>query len=185
MTKKYSQISSDILAKNPYWVYKKDIYTLPDYSIGEYHYVETSGSVVIIPLYSFDKIIMVNQYRYLNQRFSLEFPGGGNKSTLSIEENAQKELSEEAGVYSNKIIKIGEFNPYIGVTNEICNVYIALDLINKKINADNSEEFEIMTFTKKEIDGKISSGEIWNGMTLAAWALFNNSINYLEEFTYV
>ncbi len=173
------------MAKNPYWVYKKDIYTLPDYSNGEYHYVETSGSVVIIPFYSFDKIIMVNQYRYLNQRFSLEFPGGGSNAALSNEENAQKELSEEAGLYSNKIIKIGEFNPYIGVTNEICNVYVALDLIIKKMNADISEEFEIMTFSKKEIESKISLGEIWNGMTLAAWALFNNSINYMEEFSYV
>jgi len=181
MKEKYSQISSDILAINPYWVYKRDIYTLPNFSEGEYHYVETSGSVVIIPLYSSSKISMVNQYRYLNKKFSLEFPGGGNKINLSAEENAQKELSEEAGVISGKLIRIGEFNPFIGVTNEICNVYIALELKENKIKADISEEFEVIYLSINEIDDKITSGEIWNGMTLAAWALFKNSDYYKME----
>lgn len=181
MKEKYSQISSDILAKNPYWIYKKDIYTLPDYSEGEYHYVETDGSVIIIPLISFNKIILVNQYRYLNQRDSLEFPGGGVKSSFSIDENAQKELSEEAGFISNNLIKIGEFNPFIGVTNEFCYVYIALDLVECKIEADKSEEFDLVVLSIDEIDSKIKSGEIWNGQSLAAWSLFKNSAYYLEE----
>lgn len=181
MAEKYSQISSSIVAKNPYWVYKKDIYTLPDFTEGEFHYVETNGSVIIIPLLSSNQIIMVNQYRYLNTRYSLEFPGGGNKSTLSDESNAQQELSEEAGYFSNKILKIGEFNPFIGVTNEFCNVYIALDLIENKINADISEEFDLFVLNIEEIDCKIKSGEIWNGQSLAAWALFKNSDYYLKE----
>lgn len=181
MTEKYSQISSSILAKNPYWVYKKDIYTLPDFSEGEFHYVETNGSVIIIPLVSFNQIVLVNQYRYLNKRDSLEFPGGGVKLNISIEENAQKELSEEAGFISNQLIKIGEFNPFIGVTNEFCYVYIALDLIEKKLDADISEEFDLVILNIDEIDHKIKSGEIWNGQSLAAWALFKNSDYYKKE----
>lgn len=181
MAEKYSQISSSIVAKNPYWVYKKDIYTLPDFSEGEYHYVETDGSVIIIPLISNNQIVLVNQYRYLNKRDSLEFPGGGCKSTLSNEENAQNELSEEAGFFSNNLIKIGEFNPFIGVTNEFCFVYIALDLIEKKIEADKSEEFDLLILNIEEIDSKIKSGDIWNGQSLAAWAIFKNSDYYLKE----
>ncbi|HRP01134.1 MAG TPA: NUDIX hydrolase [Candidatus Kapabacteria bacterium] len=182
MKKKYSQISSNILATNPYWVYKKDRYTLPDFTEGDYHYIETTGSVIIIPLLSYDTIIMVKQFRYLNQKVSLEFPGGSNKISLSSENNAKRELAEEIGYYPNKLIKIGTFNPFIGVTNEFCNVYVGLELISKKLEADKSEEFEIVNLNINSIDDKIQECEIWSGMTLATWALFKNSIYYKRGY---
>jgi hypothetical protein len=68
---------------------------------------------------------------------------------------------------------IGEYNPYNGVTNEICHVFVAegLEYINK-FESDESEEFEILEMTGNEINKKIKSGEIWDGMTLAAWGLY-------------
>ena len=175
MSEKYKKISGKILTSNPYWDYRYDEYTLPNGNTGEYFFVETPGSVMVIPVMPDGKIAFVRQYRYLNQKFSIEFPGGGMKSELSQEDNAKKELREESGLISGKIIKIGEFNPFNGVTNEICNVFIAGELTKVKSSPDDSEEFDNLYLSKDEVIGLIRSNEIWDGMTLSAWTLYVNS----------
>ncbi len=179
MIEKFGQISSELIFKNPYWDYKKDVYKLPNNENGEYHYIETSGSVFVIPIFN-SKLILVNQFRYLNQQFSLEFPGGGINPNFNTAMNAQKELSEESGFKSNKLSLIGKFNPFNGVTNEFCFVFLAEELIKYQANADASEEFEILNLTVQEFEQKIADGTIWDGMTLAAWSLFKYS-KYFKE----
>jgi hypothetical protein len=39
-------------------------------------------------------------------------------------------------------------------------------------NPDAGEEFSILSFNEIEIDSLIRSGELWDGMTLAAWSLY-------------
>ncbi len=173
---KYTQIFSKYMYRNPYWDYKFDKYILPDMSEGEYHYVETPGSVMIIPITNDNRVIFVKQFRYLNQKFSLEFPGGGVKSHFSNLENAISELREESGIVANKITKIGEFNPFNGVTNEICFVYIAEDLHFLNSMPENSEEFELLSLSLQDIKQMIKKNEIWDGMTLSAWSLYYFSI---------
>ncbi|MFA6572096.1 MAG: NUDIX hydrolase, partial [Bacteroidota bacterium] len=111
-------------------------------------------------------------YRYLNKRLSIEFPGGGIKTGQTSIETAVAELKEECGVKAEKFILLGEFNPFNGVTNEISSVYVAEELSECKAEPDDTEEFEILRLTYNEINEKIKTGEIWDGMTLAAWSLF-------------
>jgi ADP-ribose pyrophosphatase len=179
MMDKFNQISSKYIFRNPYWDYKFDKYVLPDKTEGDYYYVETPGSVMIIPLTKDNKVIFVRQFRYLNQKYSLEFPGGGIKINSSPIDNAIAELREEAGIISKNISKIGEFNPFNGVTNEICNVFIAEDIEFVNSSPDNSEEFDIITLNFNEINQLIKKNEIWDGMTLSAWSLYYFS-NILE-----
>lgn len=169
---KFETISSTIIHTNPYWVYKMNEYEMPNGNFGKYYFVETPGSVFIVPRDENGNFIMVKQFRYLNSRFSIEFPGGGIKNEFNNTENAQKELNEEAGIYASKLTKIGEFNPYNGVTSEICHVYFAEDLSSILSTPDAGEEFSIMKLNESEIDSLIKSGEIWDGMTIVAWNLY-------------
>ena len=142
----------------------------------EYHYVHTAGSSFIIPVKDNGKIILVNQYRYLNDRFSIEIPGGGIKEGQTPEEVAHKELIEEIG-FDGELEKAGFFNPYNGVADEICHVFIARNLKpSDKETRDDSEEFEMLEFTPEEIDEKIRTNEIYDGMTMAAWALSKGNL---------
>ncbi len=75
-----------------------------------------------MPVTGEGKIIMVRQYRYLAERDSLEFPCGSVKNGSSYEETAKLELAKEAGVEAGEIFLAGRFNPYNGVTDEMCNV---------------------------------------------------------------
>ena len=172
---KYETISSELIFSNPYWNYRKDIYVLPDSNKGEYFFVDSRGASIIIPLLDNNTFVMVRQYRYLNKKFSIEFPGGGVSKDKNIFKNAVDELKEEAGYLAGRIELLGGFNPYNGVTNEMCSVFLARDLQKTDCNPDASEEFELVFLKEKEIFNKIEKNEIWDGMTLASWSLFHFS----------
>jgi len=172
MLKELPRLSSQIQDKNPWWEYKKDTYLHPDGSEGEYYYIHTPGAAMMIPITDDGKIIMVRQYRYLNRRESLEFIGGGVKPGKSYEESAREELLEEAGVIAEELTRIGEYNPMNGATDEICNIFVAGSLKRTAMKPDVSEEFEVLEFDYTHICELIKDGSIWDGMTLAAFALF-------------
>lgn len=71
------RISTVQLARNPYWEYWLDTYSLRDGREQPYYFVHTRGSVMIIPITEDGSLVMVRQFRYLWQRESIEFPGGG------------------------------------------------------------------------------------------------------------
>lgn len=186
MLKKLEQINSKKIFSNPYWDYYFDQYIMPNGKTGEYNYVKSRGSTMMIPILDDNRIIMTKQFRYLNQRISIEFPGGGIEKGLNPSVNANKELLEETGYNSKKLIKLGEFNPFNGVTNEICHAYICKGL---KLEAsknhhsakkyEESEEIEIEILSHNEIEKAINSGLIWDGMTMAVWSLYKAHISVI------
>jgi ADP-ribose pyrophosphatase len=87
------------------------------------------------------------------------------------------ELEEEAGYMAHTWQVIGEFNPYNGVTDELCRVFFAKDLVAIQSKPDETEEFEKVFLRPDEIDAKIASGTIWDGMTIAAWTMAKSRIS--------
>jgi ADP-ribose pyrophosphatase len=168
---KWKKISETLITKNPWWEYRKDVTKLPNGNSGVYHYVHTNGASMVVPLLDDGRLMLVKQYRYLNDKESLEFPCGGVKDGQTYEQTAVQELEEEAGFVSSDIKLIGAFNPYNGVADEICNVYLARVLVSVPPKPDETEEFERFILTPEEMNAKISSGELWDGMTIAAWTL--------------
>ncbi|HTK80678.1 MAG TPA: NUDIX hydrolase [Bacteroidota bacterium] len=173
---RWKKVRQEFELKNPWWTYRKDITLLPSGKEGEYHFVHVKGSSMIIPLNDEGKMLLVNQYRYLCDRESLEFPCGSVKESSTYEETAGHELAEETGFTSNNIKLAAEFNPYNGVTDEICKVYIARDLKPTTAEHDETEEFEHVSMTPEEFDKAVAKGTIWDGMTLAAWALVRKKV---------
>jgi len=167
----WKKLSGSVIAQNGWWTYRKDEYELPSGARGEYHYVHTNGASLIVPVKQDGKLLLVNQFRYLSGRESIEFPCGGVKEGSSHNETAWHELREETGYTSDRIALAGEFNPYNGVTDEICRVYIARDLVFVGASPDETEEFEPVPLAPGDLESRIASGEIWDGMTIAAWGI--------------
>lgn len=172
----WKKLTERILFRNPWWTYKLDTYLLPAGGKGEYNYVHTNGSSMVVPVLPDGRVLMVNQYRYLAERESLEFPCGSIKDGSSYDETAWHELAEETGHSSNRFLLAGEFNPYNGVTDEMCRVYIARELYAVAASPDETEEFELVPVTAGEIDRKIRDGVIWDGMSIAAWTIVRSHV---------
>ncbi len=171
MLARWKKISETVVNRNNHWTYKLDKFEIPNRGKGEYHYVHTNGSTLVIPILSSGKILLVNQYRYLVEEEVLEFPCGVLEENYEPAENAQKELREETGYEAGKLHFVGKFIPYSGVSDEISYVFIAENLKENPLPADETEEFELVELTVKELDEMISSNKIKDGMTLAAWTI--------------
>ena len=167
----WKRLSRSEKFRNPWWSYRLEQYELPSGRRGEYHYVHTNGSSMVIPVLPDGKILLVNQYRYLAGRESIEFPCGSIKVGATHDQTAWEELTEETGYSARTLLQIGEYNPYNGITDEMCRVYVARDLQFVGANPDETEEFELLQLSGDEIDEKIADGTLWDGMTIAAWGL--------------
>jgi len=126
---------------------------------------------MVVPIHADGTVLLVNQYRYLLGKESLEFPCGSLKDGFTHPQAARQELEEETGYSAGVLTPIGEFNPYNGVTDEMCRVYVARDLRFVGGTPDETEEFELVRATPAEIEAKIGTGGIWDGMTIAAWGI--------------
>jgi 8-oxo-dGTP pyrophosphatase MutT (NUDIX family) len=167
----WKTLTRTVQFKNPWWSYGRDTVVLPSGKEGEYHYVHSLGSACVIPITGDGTILLVNQFRYLGQRESLEFPCGAVKEGATHDQTAWHELAEETGHSAVSLVCIGEFNPYNGVTDELCRVYVARDLRNVGASPDDTEEFEVVRLPPEEITRRIRDGAIWDGMSIAAWCL--------------
>jgi ADP-ribose pyrophosphatase len=178
--KKLNTLKTKSLYKNPYWEYRLDNYTLPDGKTGEYHYVHSNGSSMVVPVDENGRLVLVKQFRYLWKRESVEFPSGGMKEIDPVI-TAKNELAEEASLAASHWQFVGEYNPFNGATDEIARVYFASGLSEAKREKDASEEFQVVKMTVLEFQTSIDKGEIWDGMTLAAWMLARRTVvSYIE-----
>ena len=171
MLKRWKKLTSKIVFENPWWTYKLDTFEIDGGPSGEYHYVHTEGSSMVIPVTAHGEILLVRQFRYLCQKESVELPCGSVKPGHSYLETAGHELAEETGRRALEILEVGEFNPYNGVTSEICKVYVARQLGLCDAEPDETEEFELLSRTPEQVDAMVRDGSIWDGMTLAAWLI--------------
>jgi ADP-ribose pyrophosphatase len=174
--KPYKTLSKSVLYENPYWRYGCDQVEFPSGKQGEYHYVYTNGSSMVVAVDDTGRILLVRQYRYTGNRDSIEFPCGGVKDGSTHDETAREELREETGFIPEQMEAVGEFNPCNGLLDEVCRIYVARNLRFTGANPDETENFELVRLTPGELDKQISDGIVWDGMTLAAWILARKNL---------
>ncbi len=170
--KPFSIVSTKEAFSCPYYHIQHDRYILPNGEEGDYYIVSTNGSVMVIPELTDGRFVMVRQFRYITQELMLEFPCGGLHKEEEPEIGAQREGEEEVGLIGGKIQKIGEFVPFNGIADEVCSLYHVYGAQLGKNHPDDDEELEVVLLTAKEIIEYIRTDGIRDGMTLAAWQLF-------------
>ncbi|OGH93242.1 MAG: hypothetical protein A2563_01385 [Candidatus Magasanikbacteria bacterium RIFOXYD1_FULL_40_23] len=174
---KFKKVSSEVRHKNPWWEYKCDKIIRADGSEGEYCYVETPGNVIIVPILDDGRVVLVRQFRYLDDKNSVEFPGGGMVKGETPAEAAKRELLEESGYATDNLISIGSFEPSVGVIKDLSHVFIANELARvQEPKSDAFESTEVFVRRIDEFEDMIKRGEIWNGQLLAAWTLARNLV---------
>src|SRR5262245_3511534 len=94
----------------------RDDLLLPDDSLLEgYHVIEIpQPAVFVVPVGDDGRILLTEQYRYINDLVSWEIPGGRVEAGETIEVSGERELREETGYTAERLEYLGLYHPASG-----------------------------------------------------------------------
>jgi ADP-ribose pyrophosphatase len=90
---------------------------------------------------------------------------------------AQRELREEIGMGAAVMTRMGGFFLAPGYTTEFLHAYLATELFEDSLEPDVDEDIEVVKLPFSEVERLLSSGELYDGKTLAMLALVRTFLN--------
>lgn len=169
---KWIKTSDEYIADNlPYWEYRRAKFVIPSGKEIDYQYIKHPGGSMIVGVNQEGRVAVVNQYRAIIEKESLEFPAGGRKEGYDPLKTAAEEFAEEAGHAARKIEHVGDIEISPGMTTMVASMFVASELEPVESERDETEEFDLFWLTPAEIDEMIADHRIKNAWTISAWVL--------------
>jgi ADP-ribose pyrophosphatase len=172
----FELLKSEVLMKGRAFAIRRDYLKTPDGRETKFEIIEHGGSVVIIPVDENGNILLVRQYRHATGGDLLELPAG----TLDEEEDpevcAAREIREETGKAAEKLTKLGEFYLAPGYSTEFMVVYLATELSDNPLDADDDEFLSVEAVPVAEAIKMAERGEIPDAKSLAALFIAKSSL---------
>ena len=169
----YQTIKSRIAYEGKFISVEKNAVVFPTGKDGIYEVFRKSDFSLVIPKRG-DVFILVGQYRYPTGAYSIEFPQGGKSAgEESFEVCAKRELREETGYRAEKLEYLGDHYPCQSLSKMKYSIFLCEELSYSTTLRDDSEfGMDLITLSYKELLQKISSNEIVDAPTVAAFCLF-------------
>ena len=130
--------------------------------------VEHPGGVTILPVDGEGNCYMVRQFRYPFGQMVLEAPAGKLEKGEDPLICAVRELSEETGFASDRLIDLGRCYTSPGFSTEVLYIYLALGLHAGKSHPDADEYLNVEKIPLKTLSESVMRNEIVDGKTAIA-----------------
>jgi ADP-ribose pyrophosphatase len=167
----FELIKSEVLVQGRAFKLKRDTLKTPDGRETKLEIVEHGGSVVLSPVDEEGNLLFVRQYRTAVGRDLLELPAGTREKDEPFEECAAREIREETGMEAGKLQKIGEFYLAPGYSTELMAAFLATELKENPLQADDDEFLQVEKISLKKAMDMARNGEIQDAKSLAALLL--------------
>jgi ADP-ribose pyrophosphatase len=158
--------------ENPWIAVDEDLVELPTGATTMYGVVRCGECVGMLPFVDESHVLLVQQWRYVAGRATWEMPTGGVHDGETVEEAAQRELAEEAGVRAGVLAPLTSYATSKSVVDETAHLFLARDLEPASRPPDDTELIRLQTFSFADALAMVLSGEIVDSMTIVAmlWA---------------
>jgi ADP-ribose pyrophosphatase len=142
-----------------------DRVTYPDGRTVNMEVVRHPGSVVIIPMPSPDTVVLIQQYRYVVDRWLWELPAGALEPNEEPEAAALRECHEEIGRIGEGARHLATFFPSPGFCDETMNFFLVTELRDRRPDEaaaaqDPDELLKVREFSLAEARRMVRTGEI-------------------------
>jgi ADP-ribose pyrophosphatase YjhB (NUDIX family) len=169
----WERISTETLFTHRFFTILEDVVRFPNGRPGKWwRFNDGPDFVTIICLNERRQVLVSYQYNNAPQCVVAEFAGGGVEPGESYPEAARRELMEEVGYDAHDSREIGAFLFQNRHSSRKCRVFLATQLEERSATPDEAEFIETEWLDIATLDHRIASGEIDNGIMLAAWCLF-------------
>lgn len=150
-----------------------DRVSLPGGGESEREVIRHPGAAVMVPVTEEGSILFVRQFRYPIDEILLELPAGKLDPGENPAGCAQRETAEETGFRPKKVEKLGQFFTAPGFADELIHAFLVTDLEwAPEAEADADEVVEVVSLTLDGYQEMVARGEIRDGKTLAAMAMW-------------
>ena len=158
------------LFSNPWFNLEKLDLKLPSGKIIEHGFIEANHNSVGAVVRRDDKLLLVKNFRFAKEDFNWEFPGGWMANGETAIDALRRKVESETGYAVDKIQRLGEANPWIGISNKE-HFYFLVDVRQKLDLRDMEFTKEVKLFNLKKIEEMIKRGSITDQSTLTALLL--------------
>ena len=129
------------------------------------------GAVVCMPVYD-GKFVLLRQFRHAIRTEQYAFPRGFGEPGISSEDNLKKELAEEIGARVLDLTYLGKTVADSGMLGNFVDVYCC-NVTEPEFKPGYEGIRQLCTVDADVFERMIASGEINDGFTLSAYALYS------------
>ncbi len=167
-----SPMSQTLLTAKKFTVERRE-YVIPGVGVVHRELVVHPGAVLILPLLTPDKVVMIHNYRFSVGSELLELPAGTLEPPEDPLDCARRELEEETGYVGGRIEPLGRFYTSPGLTNELMYAFLASELKATAPRPEATEQIRVTTLPLADALAATSDGRIVDGKTIAALHLYH------------
>lgn len=132
---------------------------------------QNPGAVVVLPITSDGRIVLLNQFRHALREEQLQLPRGFGTGRMTSEENARKEAGEEISADDEEPTLLGTVVANSGLSGVRVKVYLFkvhdYRTVYGKEGIVSAKDYSI-----EQIKTMVKNGEITDGFTLSAISLY-------------
>ncbi len=167
--KPWKTLSSRPIYANKWTRLHEGIAELPDGRTTVYGVVTFGQCVGVLSFLNDDRVLMVRQYRYVQQEsHRWEMPTGGMHAGETPEVAAQRELQEEVGYSAGRLEWVSSYYTSKSVCDETAHLYLGYDLVPAALPPDETEFLEIAALPFADVLDLVLRSEIRDSMTVIA-----------------
>lgn len=160
---------SERIYDSPWCGLRRDTVVLPGGAHQEYHVFEISDAVVVVPVLADGSLVLVGQYRYPHGQTHWELPAGRIAAGEEPAAAARRELREETGCTSGRLVALPGFYPTNGISAHYAHAFVALDCeLVAEPELDAAEQLLVRTFALAEAEALLDAGHLADGFTALA-----------------
>jgi ADP-ribose pyrophosphatase len=143
-----------------------DTVNFPDGSQGQMEMIRHAGASAVLPIFGTlddvdPDVVLVRQYRYATDGFIYEVPAGmPDREGEPWAECARRELEEETGLVSGRLVRLTQIYTTPGFTDEVIRLFVALELEEGSVCHDDDEFIEVKRMPFSEALQMVRDGRI-------------------------
>ena len=161
--------TSHVIYENPWIKVSHEEVITPKGTDGIYGVVHFKNTAIgVVPLDDEGNTWLVKQSRYALNQYTWEIPEGGCPHGEEPINAAKRELEEEVGLQAHRWEQLMTMHLSNSVTDEFCVVFVARDLFPGTQQLESTEDIEYKKLPLKEAIEMVKSGEITDGISVAA-----------------